>query len=157
MIRYVKTIDELVDLIDREFSGPNEACPICGHSIGTVDIPDVELGLKELKFTQFKYPGVYCTGGHCIISMEKDEPKDRKEPGKEGMHRIQIEDIGVKVFEVMKLLKPYLKVEESVSNAQLYWMLMDRSKPTFLKELTYDEACNLVDRLQPLGARARIV
>ena len=87
MIHYVDTIDELIDLIDNKFSGNNAVCPICKHRIGTVGLPDLDLGLPQLKYTQFKYPGVYCVEGHAIIVMGyEDEESDIKgiEPLKRG-------------------------------------------------------------------------
>lgn len=159
MVRYVKTLDELVDLIDREFSGINAVCPICKKKIGTVGIPNIELGLSELNFTQFKYPGVYCTEGHCVISME-DEKNEKHEKNDglitQGSLSVYIEDLGIKVYEVMKLIKPYLGIDESVPNAQIYWMLMDRSKPSNINGLSREDAINLLDKLQRLGARARL-
>lgn len=156
MVHYIKTIDELIDLVDREFGGRNAVCPICSKKIGTVDIPNVELGLPELKFTQFKNPGIYCIEGHCIVSMEDTRQTAHFDKIKQGAFKIYIEDLGIKVFEVMKLIKPYLNIGESVPNTQIYWMLMDRSNPIYLKGADIDDTCNLLEGLQKLGARVRI-
>lgn len=156
MMRYVKTIDELIEFVDREFFGPDAVCPICKKSLGSVNLSNVELGLPELKFTQFKYPGVYCTEGHCIISMEEPLQTGKREKSAGGDCRIYIEDLGLKVFEVMRLIKPFLNVDESVPNAQIYWMLMDKNNPTYLKGLNREQALELLEKLQKLGARACI-
>lgn len=157
MIHYINTIDELIDIVDREFSGANAVCPICKKRIGTVDIPDVELGIPELKFTHIKYPGVYCIEGHCIISMEVPDEKEEAQPRVSGTCRIYIEDLGIKVYEVMKLIKPYLDIDKSIPNSQIYWMLLDSNNPLYLQYLSYDDALELKDKLQKLGAKPRIV
>ncbi|HBM80879.1 MAG: hypothetical protein QME45_03700 [Clostridiales bacterium] len=86
MIRYVKNIDELVEVIDKEFSGKYARCPVCKSDIGIVNIPNVELGLPELKFTQFKQAGVYCTQGHCIILLEDENTKSTTGGKSNGKH-----------------------------------------------------------------------
>lgn len=157
-MKYVNSIDELVDLIDREFSGPDAVCPICRRRIGTVDIPNAEIGIPELKFTQFRQAGVYCTEGHPVIIME-DESKEDKSSGTviSGTRRIQIEDLGMKVYEAMKLIKPYLDIDKSMPNAQLYWMITNRQNPVCTKELPADNSLDLLDKLQRLGARAYLI
>lgn len=158
MVHYVRTIDELVELIDREFSGVNAFCPICGSSIGTVNIDDVELGLPALKFTQFKFPGVFCTQGHCIISMEHEEEKEQHiSCHDDGLYRLHIDDLGIKVFEVMKIIKPYLNIDESIPNSRIYWMLMNNDKSVRIENMHHNDAIELLDRLQRLGARAQLI
>lgn len=158
MVHYVKTIDELVELIDREFSGVNAFCPICKSSIGTVNIDDVELGLPALKFTQFKFPGVFCTQGHCIISMEQEEKEqDISCQEDDGLYRLHIDDLGIKVFEVMKIIKPYLNIDESIPNSRIYWMLMNNDKSVPIENMCHNDAVELLDKLQKLGARVRLI
>lgn len=160
MVHYVKTMDELVELVDKEFSSINALCPICKNKIGTVNIPNIEIGLDELKFTQFKNQGIYCTEGHCIISMEEDTKETKKETKKAsitGICYIRIEDLGIKVFEVMRLIKPYLDVDESIPNEQLYWMLMSKDEPLCTRALSGETASDLLDTLQRLRARACIL
>lgn len=157
MVRYVKTIDELVEVVDREFSYKNAVCPICKKRIGTVNIPNVELGLPELKFTQFKHPGIFCIEGHCVISLEDEKKPEEKACSTKGDRRIILESLGVKVYEVMRIIKPHLDIDESIPNSQLYWILMDKSKKVYTKGLSYDDALDLADKLQRLGASARIV
>lgn len=157
MLRHVSTIDELVELIDREFSGNSAVCPICKSEIGTVNIPDVELGLPELKFMEFKFPGVFCTQGHCLISMENNIKAQEKNGAEPGVYRLYIEDLGVKVFEVMKIVKPYLNIDESMPNTQLYWVLMNKQNIVYTKGLSYEDAYDLLDKIQSLGARVRMI
>lgn len=161
MVRYVKTIDELVDIVDRELSGKNAVCPICKHKIGSVNIPHVELGMPELHFMEFKHPGIFCTNGHCVIAVEEEQDggidrnavhEDKREDCK-----LHIEDVGIKVFEVMKLIKPYLGLDDSIPNTQIYWMLMDRENPVYTKEMSRRHAADLMDKLQKLGARVEII
>jgi hypothetical protein len=157
MVRYVKNIDELVELVDREFSGGNALCPLCKKTIGTVNIQDAELGLPELKFMQFKHPGIFCTEGHCVISLEDKDAEEELKASGEGEYHLHIEDLGIKVFEVMKMIKPYLDIDESLPNSQLYWMFMKGSERILTKGLNREQALELLDRLQKLGARAFIV
>lgn len=159
MVHYVKTIDELVELVDKEFSGINAFCPICKSSIGTVNIPDVELGLPALKFTQFKSSGVFCTQGHCIISMEEEKKHKIREQHEdnEGLYKLHIDDLGIKVFEVMKAIKPYLNMDDSIPNFQIYWMLMNNNKSNYIKSMSYKDAVKLLDKLEELGARVQLV
>lgn len=157
MVHYVKTIDELVDIIDKDFSGSNAVCPICKKGIGAVNIPNVELGLPEFHFMQYKHAGIFCTEGHCVIHIEDDKNAKEKEAKASGEYRIYVEDLGIKVFEVMKIVKPYLDIDESIPNAQLYWALMDKSNRVYTKGLSNEDALDLQDKLHKLGARARIV
>jgi len=157
MIRHVSNLDELVEIIDREFSGSSAVCPICKSKIGTVNIPDVELGLPELKFMQFKHPGIFCVQGHCLISLKDNTNVSDKDRARPGIYRLYIEDIGLKVFEVMKLIKPYLNIDKSIPNTQLYWVLMNKQNIIYTKDLSYEDVYDLQDRLQSLGARTRIV
>ncbi|KPU46300.1 hypothetical protein OXPF_00870 [Oxobacter pfennigii] len=158
MVRYVKTLDELVEIVDRDLSGKNAVCPVCKHKIGTVGIPDIDLGLDNLNFMEFKHAGVFCTNGHCIISMEvKEKDDDIKRPDTNEKCRLHIEDLGIKVFEVMKLIKPYLGIDEAIPNSQLYWALMNKEKPAYTEPLPRNVAYDLMEDLQKLGARVRMV
>ena len=157
MVHYVKTIDELVELIDKEFSNKNAICPICKNKIGTVNLPNIELGLDGLHFMQFKYPGVYCTEGHCIISVEEDVKIGKEQHSESGSYRLYIQDIGIKVYEVMKLIKPDLEIDASIPNAQLYWILMKKEKPVFTKPMSYEKVYDLLEKLQRLGSRAEVI
>jgi hypothetical protein len=157
MVRYVKTIDELIDIIDKDFSGSNAVCPICKRGIGTINIPNVELGLPEFHFMQYRHSGIFCTEGHCVISIEDGKKDKEKEAKASGEYKIYIQDLGIKVFEVMKTAKPYLDVDESIPNAQLYWALMDKGNRVYTRGLSYEDALDLQDRLHKLGARAKIV
>lgn len=157
MVHYVKTIDELVEVIDREFGGKKAVCPLCNGRIGTVNLPDVELGLPELHFTQFKHSGVFCAEGHCLILLEEDEEDKVKLKGHSGEFRIQIEDLGIKVYEVMRLIKPYLDIDQSIPNSQLYWIFMSSGSKVYTNGMEYEDAEELLDRIERLGARARLV
>jgi hypothetical protein len=157
MVRYVKTIDELVDMIDREFSGSNAVCPTCKYRIGTVGLPDLELGLPEFHFMQYRQRGVYCSEGHCVICFEEEEKTELKKTMAGSKCRVHIEDLGLKVFEVMKLIKPYLDVDDSMPNAQLYWVLMDKSRMICSRDMSIEEAAYLLDDIQKLGGRGEIV
>jgi hypothetical protein len=156
MVRYVKSVDELIALVDKEFSGNNAVCPLCKNEIGTVNIQDIE-GINSLKFMQFRYPGLYCTQGHCLISMEEDRKVKNENVSQHENYKVFIEDLGLKVFEVIKLIKPYLDIEEGVPNTQLYWMLMDKGDKKFTKNLNYEDALDILDKLQRLGARAGMI
>jgi len=157
MVRYVKSLDELIDIIDREFTSSNAVCPICKSEIGTVNIPDVEIGLPELKFTQFRQSGVYCTSGHPIIELEEDNKLESTDAKITGSCRLHIEDIGLKVYEVMKLIKPHLNLDKSMPNAQIYWVLMRKEIPVYTKYLNLEDAHSLLDMLEGLGARVKII
>lgn len=157
MVRYVKSIDELVDVVDREFSGKNAVCPICNHKIGTVNMPDVELGLPAFHFMQYRDAGIFCSEGHCIICLENESRDELKNAVSFGRCRIHILDLGYKVFEVMKFIKPYLDIDESIPNKQLYWMLMDKEKKVLTKGMDREAADDLLDRLHGIGARAEIL
>lgn len=156
MLLYVKTLDELVELVDKEFSSINAVCPICKNKVGSVNIPNIELGLEEFKFTQFTQSGIYCTEGHCLIVMEEDN-QAKKQIKNLGVFRIYIDDLGLKVFEVMQIIKKNLDVDESIPNTQLYWMLMNKDEPLSTRALPYEDAYNLLDKIQSMGARAHIV
>lgn len=157
MVRYVKSIDEMVDIIDREFSGKNAVCPICDHKIGVVNMPDVELGLPVLHFTQYRDSGIFCSEGHCIICLENEEKNGLKNSALFGRCRVHIVDMGSKVFEVMKFIKPYLDIDASIPNKQLYWMLIDKDKKILTKGMDREAAGSLLDTLQGMGARAEIL
>lgn len=158
MIQYVDTIDELVDLIDKEYCGNNAVCPVCRHKIGTVGVPDLDIGLSPLKYTQFKHPGVYCVEGHALIILGKEnEKEEEKKEDRDGLYRINVEDLGIKVSGVMKLVRPLLNIDSSVPNNQLYWMLMDKSNSVFIKNLSYSAAEEILEKLQKLGARVSLV
>lgn len=157
MVRYVKSIDEMVDIIDKEFSGKNAVCPICKHKIGVVNIPDVELGLPVLNFMQYRDSGIFCSEGHCVICLKDEKDENLENAVLSGGCRIHITDLGVKVFEVIKIVKPYLDIDLSIPNKQIYWMLRNKEKKVLTKGMDKKDADNLINTLQKLGARAEII
>lgn len=157
MVRYVKTIDELVEVVDKEFGGKKLVCPLCGGMIGIVNLPDAEIGLPELHFTQFRHPGVFCESGHCLILLEEERDYRVKADMRPGQFRIQIEDLGIKVYQVMRLIKPYLDIDQSIPNSQLYWIFMNGNGRVYTNGMEYEDAEQLLDRMEKLGARARLV
>lgn len=161
MIKYVSNIDELVELIDKEFDSGRAVCPICKSTIGTVNIYNIDIDMPELKFTQFKNPGVFCTEGHCLISYEAKDKNHIKvdkldETSEDNLYSVYIEDLGLKVYEVMKLIKPYLDIDESLDNRELYWMFMKKQMKIHTKMLGKENAYSLLYQIQSLGGRAKI-
>jgi hypothetical protein len=161
MIKYASSIDELVELIDKDFDSGRAVCPICESTIGTVNIYNIDIDMPELKFTQFRNPGVYCTQGHCLISFETKDKNHIKvdkldEASADGLYSVYIEDLGLKVYEVMRLIKPYLDIDESLENRDIYWMFMKKQVRIHTKKLSKENAYSLLDQIQSLGARAKI-
>lgn len=163
MIRYVNNIDELIDIMDREFSSKNPVCPICKNKIGYVNIPYLELGIEELHFQQFKYPGIYCTEGHCIISVEENNDKNNLFLNKISYNneysecKLVVEENGNKLYEVIKLIKPFLDIEEGIDNMQLYWILINKDSLVSTRYISKNIAVELQKKLELLGAKAKLI